>query len=126
MTNWIPKIGDRVIITGTIDRINSIAFNSYRVICDGDTAEESEAWFDYKEISPLVPQQPWDVLREAIPLLGDGPWDTHGILRLANRLEAAAASKPPTLAQAVRGYYEGNGITWKSVMEALVHEESKK
>lgn len=140
MTNWIPKIGDRVIITGTIDKIDSISFNSYRVMCDGGTAEESEAWFDYKEISPLVPRQPWDVLREAADILYSNEMQrlcfSHRISWIrseASILETAAVSKPPTLAEAVRAYLdevadfgdatnEGVGL----LREALALEESKK
>ena len=58
----------------------------------------------------LTPRQPWEVLREAADIIARKSGHTEGgaafdfLIYEADRLEAAATPKPPTLAEAVRVY----------------------
>lgn len=83
----------------------------------------------------LEPRKPWEVLREAADIIARESGHTEGgaafdfLTFEAARLEAAAAPKVPTLAEAVRAYVrhdipnEGWSDEYNAMMEALARAE---
>jgi hypothetical protein len=104
-SEWRPKVGERVAIYGTVTEAEC---NSAMVAIDDGILKDQ--CFTIEEMHPLPaaaePRAPWEVLHDAAEIAADNSLEMTGeaLRDLAKRLEAAAAPKPPTLAEAVRAY----------------------
>lgn len=130
---WRPSVGERVAIYGVVK--GKSCTNLFRVAIDNGFLETQP--FYIAELSPLPappsPRPAWEVLRDAAEVLDKQSAQCSvawAIRQEASRLEAAAAPKPPTLAEAVRAYFDAStsdGVMQNIVAmrEALAREEGK-
>lgn len=125
MTDWTPQVGDRVMAVGTVIEIDLKSTMPIRVRCDHG---EYPTYFTFKELSPLPAQrEPWEVVLEAVQIAEKRSWFpvvTQSMRMLAAELEAVAP-KPPTLAEAVRAWFEKPSFSRTEAMkEALARAEA--
>ena len=96
---WRPKVGERVAIYAEIIAAPNENDRSFGL----KYPDRGVRWLPIENISPLpAPRQPWDVLREAAGAASKAGYEhtAQALLCTADRLEAAAAPKPPTLREA--------------------------
>lgn len=130
---WRPKVGDRVVIYGTILKDDDSDIMPFQVATA--PGAKDYGWYWLTELHPLPaspePRKPWEALREAAALMQEAnPTSYYGdLLTQASFLEAAATPKPPklpTLIETVRAYveYMDDPENLCAMMEALARAEN--
>lgn len=150
---WRPSVGERVLIKGSQystyiegkEGVVKARYGSmvYGVVVADHPVDPEEDWgCDISELHPLPappsPRPAWEVLREVAELAASDSWFEGRAERrwlqdileaYAKHLEAAAAPKPPSLAEAVREYLAyldaTNQVSPTALHEALAREEGK-
>lgn len=132
-SEWRPKVGERVAIHGVVVKTNNSQFP-----LEVETENGNTYWYAYSSVLPIPaspePRKPWEVLREAANLIAvksnhlDGGGTFEFLEAEADRLEAAAAPKLPTLAETVRAFVDSKvapgNMTYEVMVEALARAEN--